>query len=551
MNDELRYHTVEELSQLSLDELQALWELVPIERQKAYKSAYEREVRSAGAGGADDLELVVAQQLLTRYRETGLVPVGSRWARTPSRVQAAAQTNEPPITGETNAPTTMSLPKWLPMAGGLLLVCFIGLFLLRSGGGGSDDTNLTTTPTETATPEVQPTVTPLALEAQDDVITGGDSERAVAYPVNLQVTLPDEQPPRVWVVQRRAVRAAEWHFDSNPDIASFISGMSVRPVIGVPWSEENAMLFDEVSEGTIFTVTMNTGAILRYVYTTRLEVLRSDTSIFRQVSPGLVLVLIGEVDADGLPTARRLVIQGAYPPEQELTREDLLLTASEGVVGDTLPLGDAAITLEDIRQEGEGVIFDLRLESGMNDLSTAGWGVRLIDPGGQAHLPVGGDWETLPRQVGAFSSVSVAVRFASLPDDLPAGTLLVRDGLGQAVQYRFSFTPAVQDAPPEVSPYADVSVQLIAVTSRAGRITTRFRIYNGRYEPLTFMPDDIWLALGYLADPPGPRIPALGLNPFTILPQQAADVTLVWYWSGEPYAALQVGDWRWAVQMGR
>jgi hypothetical protein len=31
------------------------------------------------------------------------------------------------------------------------------------------------------------------------------------------------------VVQRRAVRAAEWNYDLNPDIASFLNGMSVRP----------------------------------------------------------------------------------------------------------------------------------------------------------------------------------------------------------------------------------------------------------------------------------------------------------------------------------
>ncbi len=33
----LRYHTLEELRTLSLRELQALWELVPTDRQRAYK----------------------------------------------------------------------------------------------------------------------------------------------------------------------------------------------------------------------------------------------------------------------------------------------------------------------------------------------------------------------------------------------------------------------------------------------------------------------------------------------------------------------------------
>ncbi len=46
--DGLQYHTLEALEALSLEELQALWELVPTDRQRAYKSAYEREVRAAG-----------------------------------------------------------------------------------------------------------------------------------------------------------------------------------------------------------------------------------------------------------------------------------------------------------------------------------------------------------------------------------------------------------------------------------------------------------------------------------------------------------------------
>ncbi len=68
---------------------------------------------------------------------------------------------------------------------------------------------------------------------------------------------------------------------------------------------------------------------------------------------------------------------------------------------------------------------------------------------------------------------------------------------------------------------------------------------------MTFTPDDIWLALGYAADPPGPRNPAEGMQPFELLPEQAVNLTLVWYWADEPYAALQVGSYRWAIQLMR
>ena len=90
MSDVLRYHTVEALRALSLNELRALWELVPTDRQRAYRTAYDREVKTAGAEGSDAKERKIALALLKRYHESALVPIGLRWARAPKRVQVAA-----------------------------------------------------------------------------------------------------------------------------------------------------------------------------------------------------------------------------------------------------------------------------------------------------------------------------------------------------------------------------------------------------------------------------------------------------------------------------
>lgn len=442
----MSYLTLDELRQLSTAELRALWELVPTERQRAYRSAYDREVRTAGAVGSDALEQRVCAELMKRYAETALVPVGSRWARTPGRVQEAARQNVALDAPEDDAGPVRRVSPKVSVAGLLAMVVLAGLLISRLFGGGAPDTPMDVTPSLSPTPTalVSPTPTPLALEAQDDVIRGGDSERAVAYPVNLQVVMPGSSAPRVWVVQRRAVRTAEWNFDPNPDIASFVSGMSVRPVIGIPYSEDNAALFEALDAGAVFNLTLNTGAILRYEFAARTEVLRSDTRIFRQVGPGLVLLLIGETDADGLPTATRALVTAAYPPEQELARS-----------GELIPVSDP-----------------------------------------------------LPLQ--------------ATPTPTPEAT---------------------------AEPGAGVDVRLVSVTHTEGRLMTHLRIYNGQDAPLSFTPDDIWLALGYAEDPPGPRIPAEGMQAFTLLPGQAADVSLVWPWSGEPYAALGVKGWRWGVRV--
>ncbi len=441
-----RFHTLDELNQLSLQELQALWELVPTDRQRSYRAAYDREVRNAGAIGSDNLELQVTELLLQRYDESALVPVGMRWAKTPSRVQSAAQTNEMLDLPNTVSDTTRDKPSpKILIAMAVVGILMLAFFLMRGGSSDEPDTVLSTDPTHTPTPEVSPTPTPLALEAQDDVIEGGDSERAVAYPVNLQIVPAGGAIPRVWVIQRRAVRAAEWNYDPNPDVASFINGMSVRPVIGIPWSEDNALWFDAMSAGTTFTLTMNTGAILQYEFVEKTDMRRSDTGIFRQVGPGLVLLLIGEVDDMGLPTASRTLVTASYPPEQELSRDGELI------------------------------------------------GLNLPEP---------------------------------IPTAQPTTTPL-----------------------PQTDTFADVDVQIISVTTQEGRLNTRFHIYNGGTHPITISPDDITLKLGYEPDPIGPRTPAEGLEPFTLLPEQVADLRLVWQWNGEPYGISQIGSYLFVLEL--
>lgn len=325
MSESLRYHTIDELQALSLDELRALWELVPTDRQRAYRSAYDREVKGANAEGSDIRERKIALALLKRYDEAGLVPVGTRWARAPKRVQGAARRGE--HIGEPHAGTTArSLKpsgKMLAVLGAFIL-CMAALLFMRGAGSGDTEAALDGNVTPTL---ADVTLTPLALEAQDEVIEGGDNSRAPFYPINLQITTLGARQPRVWVVQRRAVRASEWNFDPNPDTASFLNGMSVRPVIGIPWSEENAEWFDQIDPSAEFRLQMNTGAVLKFAFEEKREVLRSDTGIFRQVNPGLVLLLLDETDAEGLPTGTRTLVTASYPVEQELGRSGELIGA--------------------------------------------------------------------------------------------------------------------------------------------------------------------------------------------------------------------------------
>jgi hypothetical protein len=452
MTEQLTYHTSEELRALGLDELRALWELVPTNRQHHYQSVYQREVRTNGAVGSDALEKQVIEALIQRYDDGALVPVGARWARTPARIQEAVRQREllvAPEAEHTHIPTNKT--QLLLLAGGaaLFLIFFVMMLLSRRGNDKPKPRGMVNdiSPYATPTSRYAPSPTPIALEEQDVIIRDGVRDRAPAYPVNLQILPAGQTQPRVFVVQRRRVELSEWLYDPNPDTASFIHALSVRPVIGVPWSEQNEALFESLGPGATFSIRLNTGAVQQFQFASRMEVSRSDTSAFRQVKPGLVLVLIGERDQRGAPTATRLLILTTYPPEQELSRDNLL--ASD-----------------------------------------------IID------LPVIPVTPTLPMPTAT---------------PIPARDLL--------------------------------HVEIISVETINTMLTIRLRAYNGQSDPVNIHPEDIAIAYGYEPEPPGPWIPANGLEPFTLLPGQAVDMTLHWAWTGEPYALLHLGGYRYAVQL--
>jgi len=318
----LSYHTLDALRALPLAEIEALWELVPTDRQRLYRAIYDRTRRDEGASGSDVLEARMVEQLLLRYTDKALVPVGSYWVPTPQQIQDAAKADRDLVQPDA-AVTVPKNAKLFPVVllGGLGLVLMIGFLLLHSGHkSAAISTTITSTPTATLARTYTPT--PLALDAQDSIIRGGNTSNSSStggvYPVNLRVNVPGSEQPRIFVVQRRVVNTAEWIYDDNPDVASYIVGLSVRPVLGIPWSDANAALFDHVEPGSIFVMQMNTGAALRFVCTERRTVNRGDTSVFGQNKPGLTLVLLGQQNADTATlTDNRLVLLADYLPGQE------------------------------------------------------------------------------------------------------------------------------------------------------------------------------------------------------------------------------------------
>src|SRR5258708_3456218 len=339
----VKYHSIEDLMALTSEALASLVDLIPTDRQRQYKLMLDRHmvkhgvVRGVGSDAREKEELL---SLLAQYGESGLVPAGEVWVNPAKSTLERARLNEGLV--EVVAEKKTATPKALiPLVGIVVMIVVVMFFLMmrRRGKTAAGLGTTTVTRTPTATPLNSPTPTPLALENQDRVIRSGDaaSDRGVAYPVSLQVQFPGDDQPRVFVVQRRMIQTAEWDFDKNPDVASFVNGMSVRPIIGIPWSAENASLFTEIRKGTRFILQMNTGGLNRYTFASVAQVKRSDTSALRQVAPGLVLVLIGERDEDGQLTAQRTVVTAAYQADRELARDGVLLPVGTQTVPTTTP----------------------------------------------------------------------------------------------------------------------------------------------------------------------------------------------------------------------
>jgi hypothetical protein len=234
---------------------------------------------------------------------------------------------EPDTSVESDEPASGGLPRAV-VIGAFLFAFIMFLLLLTRVFSGDDDPSIAAlpTPTETATPSATPTAiatftptpTPLALQESDRFVGGGERSNRTFFPVLFTVDVPGDAQPRVFVVQERVVNTSEWHYESNPDVASWVSGMLVQPVIGIPFSNSNADLMERITPNTTFTLRMNTGAELRFEFTAITQVGRQDTTLFHQREPGLALVLIGETDNYDAPTLLRPVALASYLPEQEL-----------------------------------------------------------------------------------------------------------------------------------------------------------------------------------------------------------------------------------------
>jgi hypothetical protein len=565
-SESFAYSEIDALEGLSLQEVESLWDLVPTEDRDFITRRY-RTLVSRHQVGSDEQEMKLADDYLQRYRYEGLVPAGENWVKISSAKRLEMKR------GETNAAEFDEDDRggtpWMTLAVvgfGLFLLIFLGIRLL---GGRNNAASVaipaTVTPTETPTPTFTPspiptitptaTPTPIALVESDRFIAAGDGRNRSFFPVQFQINRPDDVQPRVFIVQERLVELTEWVFDPNPDVVSWISRTNIRPVLGIPYSQANEVFIRSLGPGTSFALRMNTGTELNFTFTSASEVGRQDTRLFQQIEPGVVLVLIGQIDGDGLPTSTRYVVSGTYDPGNKL---DLTgFTGLPATVGKAVYFPALAVVVNDsyiIPVSGNTssdfmyAVVDITLAANEEDvpLTTYQW---FLDMGDTRYSP--------------DLSVASGLTYSSIPALLPAGqtvqasaAFLVSQFGGDAL---FLFAPPGVPAkqvlvpfnpPPIPASVAGLDVQLRRVWRDASHVYVDVRVYNPQTEAVTLDLDHIGIVLGFTPNPTGPTHRPNDFAPILFEPEFALDQTLSFAWNADdPFATLRIAGRVWTIQL--
>jgi hypothetical protein len=572
--DTRRYYTLDQLAAMPAGTLEELWLACP--DRPFYEAALKRAVDDTFGENAvvSDLDrLTVIEECLLYYTgghpdlpgsapriPTARRPDGSiKWFKVSDRIRERLEAGLP-LQEEKPVERKRALSPRLAIGAaalGLALLC-VAFSLIRNLAGGEErisQADLTATAVAAAaSPRETPTPTLLALDDIDRPIEAGDDLRDY-YPVLLEI-VPAQGLPRVFPVQQREVEVAEWAFEQDPDVASAVLGLVVRPVLGIPYTAPNAGFLAALRPGDAIQLRMSTGQTLLFRVARSERVSRQEVSIFDQSRPGIALVLLQEAAAD------RLVVYGDYPAEQEApglevdTGHRLL---AEGV---SAPLGrSASLTVVDSATSAVPpgwtyLLVDLHIQAS-EPFDTGALAFELVDALGGRYTPLAADPSIThyppfhPARLEAGGSLQATIAFL-LPGSAASPLLMVSAGGAQA-HFALDATPlgALNASDLDV---LVLGAETKGTASQPDALVVRARLFNPHAATITLTPADVRVIFSPVAPedvfPVGPATQeGSGLLPLAIQGGQAQDVELRFDWNGEPFAGLQIGGYRFILRL--
>ena len=560
------YRDVDTLENMTLEQVELLWDLVPTEDRDFLTRRYRKLLKKHQIG-SDEQEKKLADEYLERYQYEGLLPAGEQWVRLSSAKRLEMKRGETDIADfEEDDNAGFPFMNLAIIGMGLFLLIFLGTRVLGAGSHESAlvlEETATPTPTATATftpspiPSITPTPTPtpIALVESDRFIEAGDGQNRAFFPVQFQVLRPEDKQPRVFIVQERQIELTEWVFDSNPDVVSWISRTTIRPVLGIPYSEANDAFIHSLGPGSSFVLRMNTGVELTFRFSSSSEVGRQDTRLFQQIEPGIVLVLIGELDEQALPTSTRYVVSASYDPENDINlaafkglparvEEWVRFPSLSLMVNDTyiVPVSENSASefiyaVMDVTLSAHDEDVALSAFQWVLDVNQARYSPDLSLMSGLTYLPI-------PSHLAAGESIQASIAFLVSRFEGDAVFLFAPPGL-PAEQIIVPFNPA-----PIPLSLESLDVQLRRISRDASTVYVDIRVYNPHAESIALHTEDVGIIFGFTPHPSGPTQHPLEFETVSFETNSALDMTFAFDWNADdPFATLSLAGRVWSIQL--
>jgi hypothetical protein len=307
--------------------------------------------------------------------------------------------------------------------------------------------------------------------------------------------IPVEVAKGAWPYQRGTL---------GDDKAIWVFGTLINYVIGLEASPSATTLLQDLTEADVITMTTYSGRAVLFRYSGRQWVTVDKTDVFRQMRPGLTLVLLGETGDD------RLVVSATYLAEGEATPVGIAL-AKVGALVDVagarvsaidgrlirnvagLPVGNAYYQVDfSVTATGPGALDASLFQMELSD--AAGKRYALSVPASQA-----GSYGLPGGQLLPGITLTATAGFV-VPDDLPGANVIwiFSPRVGDASPARFQL--AVAGPPPTPDPRSRVVVQVTGArySNDTAEIIISGGAGNSSKEPVTISLSDISLQAGDL-----------------------------------------------------
>jgi hypothetical protein len=400
----------------------------------------------------------------------------------------------------------------------LISVCVLGILLLRTARGGGLAAGGTPTPFSTAA---------AAPVSNEPLVVGVDLNRSSTISVTLDAPVTLSIAGNDFPVQTQTVASdGVWSPPlEGTDTAVWVYGSIVNYIIGMPDTQENRTLLEQLAPGDEMVLTTRSETDYTFTFNSRNTVPPSNRDIFAQNMPGITLVLLGTEGQE------RLVVHGRYVVSEATAENDNVVA-----LGETAQLDNVQITvtgasyLPDRPETPPGFALyqvDYQIQNvGLSAFDTSNLQMTLIDDLGNQYATsaLAGQLGNNPALDGFVNAGQMAQATAGyqVPIGLSSSSLhwvVMRTDTGSQVQVNIPFT-----GPGGGTEGVDISLARAEVSPDLTNLQLGGQVTNLGTQPVVVTERDISLSTD-----DGSVYPILSTNPafpWTVAPGQTAQFFL-------------------------